>query len=428
MRIPCGLMSNLKVPRWSKIFSANGKKKLLGDITHGLYMLIPLLALAACSPSNTANLTPTPNLALTKTFTQALQAAARALYTPTHTPSPIPPTATSTLTPSVTPIRTPPALPTLFSSKILPSGVVPQTYIQDSCEYLKERWDPNNSAPGTVVMTIMYHSVTEDFATLLPDGSQVHHADLVRAFEHAHEVGFQTITTTQMANFLDHNARIPARSLLVIVDDRKRQAYYETHFFPLLKEFGWTITNAWISAKDTPDYLWKENEAVVATGLVDPQAHGVIHNIPVNDFSTDDFIRGELYGSIDAIRQHFGKRPIAYIWPGGGFSKHGIEIAREAGYRLGFTTNPRGPVMFNWVPQAAKIDPAHTLWLPETPAGDPRMTLPRYWSSDAAYRIDDVINISKQAAADAAQNKATELEYYDIVCKARTGPIPTPAP
>lgn len=384
------------------------------------------LVTGCASPAKNISPTVDPGLAQTAVFQKALEQATRLVPTRTSTATltPLPPTPTAT----VTPIRTPPALPGLFTTTVLDKNLTPQTYIKDTCEYLKDRWDPNNSAPGTVVMTIMYHSVTEDYRPLLADGSQVHHSDLVRTFEHAHEVGFQTINTTQLADFLEHNARIPPRSLLIIVDDRKRKEYYETHFFSFLKEFNWTLTNAWISAKDTPDYLWKENEEVVATGLVDPQAHGVIHNIPANEGSTDDFLRGELYGSIDAILQHFGKKPIAYIWPGGGFTKRSIEIAREAGYRVGFTTNPRGPVMFNWIPQAEKLDPAHTFWLPEIPAGDPLMTLPRYWSMDAAYRIDDVINIGKQATAQAEQTKATELEYYDIVCKARTGPIPTAAP
>jgi peptidoglycan/xylan/chitin deacetylase (PgdA/CDA1 family) len=384
--------------------------------------------LAACSPAGQPAAlagSPTPNLALTEAFQKALDQATRSIPTPTATvtPTPVPPT----LTPTATPIRTPPALPGLFTTDILTKDVLPQTYIQDTCEYLKARWDPNNSSPGTVVMIIMYHSVAKDFRTLEADGSGVHNSDVVMTLKHAKEVGFQTINATQLADFLDHNAKIPRRSLLIIVDDRKRKEFYEANFFPQLKEYGWTMTNAWISAKDTPDYLWKENEEVVATGLVDPQSHGVIHNININEGSSDDFIRGELQGSIDAIKQHFGKTPVGFIWPGGGFTQHAIQLAREIGYRVGFTTNPRGPVMFNWVPQAEKKDDNHTDWLPEIPAKDPRMTLPRYWSIDAAYRIDDVIQINKQAEAAAASSKSTELEYYDIVCKSETGEIPTAA-
>ncbi len=384
---------------------------------------------SACTPvaqGVAAVKAPTPDIARTAAFQKALDQATRSI--PTATPSPTPTLPPPTPTPTVTPIRTPPVLAGVFSTALLDKNITPQTYIASTCEYLKERWDPNKSVPGTVVMTVMFHSVTEDFNPLLPDGSQVHHSDVVNLLNHAHEVGFQTITTAQLADFLDNNAYIPRRSLLIIVDDRKREEFYKTHFFPLLEEYHWSITNAWISAKDTPDYLWKENEAVVATGMVDPQAHGVVHNIPIGEYSKDDFILGELQGSIDAIQQHFGTRPIGFIWPGGGFTKRAIELAREVGYRVGFTTNPRGPIMFNWIPQAAKVDPSHTFWMPEIPAGDPRMTLPRYWSSDAAYRVDDVIAIGDEAIAAAEKSKATELEYYDIVCKGQTGAIPTATP
>ena len=369
---------------------------------------------------------PTPDLTQTAVFKDALAEAVRLLPTSTLTPTvtPLPPT----LTPTPTPIRTPPALPALFSSPVLAKDVLPQTYIKDTCEYLKARWDPNNSAPGTAVMVIMYHSVTEDYNTLLPDGSQVHHSDLVKTFEHAHELGFQTITTAQLADFLDYNAKIPQRSLLMIVDDRKRKEYYETHFVSYLKKYDWTITNAWISATDTPEYLWKENQDVVNAGWVDPQAHGVVHNIPIGDFTKDDYILGELQGSIDAIKSRFGRTPLGFIWPGGGFSRRAVELARQTGYRVGFTTNPRGPVMYNWIPQADQLNPNRPGWLPEIPAGDPRLTLPRYWSIDAAYRLDDVVNVGKQAAEAANTSKGDELEYYDIVCKARTGEIPTPVP
>lgn len=388
-----------------------------------LVLLASVIWLTACSPvfANQAA-SPTPIIALTGTPSAVPTLTAQPSPTPTATvPSPTP-------TSSPTPQRTPSPLPPVFTTTLLAKDSIPVEYVADQCEYLKNRWDANKSQPGTVVMVIMYHSVTKDDRPLSPDGSGVHHADLVKTLEHAHETGFETITAAQLADFLGNNARIPRRSLLIIVDDRKRKEYYETHFIPFLEQYHWTITNAWISAKDTPDYLWKENEEVVQAGWVDVQAHGVVHNIPIGEYSTDADIRAELDGSIETIEKHYGKRPIAFIWPGGGFTARAAQLAVEAGYRLGFTTNPRGPLMYNWVPQAAEKDPNHPFWLPEIPAGNPLMTLPRYWSSDAVYRIDDVIAIGDEAAAQAEKDRANELEYYDVMCKPRSGEIPTLAP
>ena len=384
--------------------------------------------LAACSGAPVVDSqrgSPTPGVDLTRVFAEALLAATNSLPSSTPTPaSSLTPTITPSRTATPTQVRTPPDLPGVFTSTILDSAVIPQTYIENTCQYLKARWDPNNSPPGTVVMIIMYHSITEDSNALFPDGSQVHHSDLVQTLEHAHEVGFETINAEQLADFLETNALIPRRSLLIIVDDRKRKEYYETHFVPFLKDYDWKITNAWISAPDTPEYLLQENREIQAQGWVDVQAHGVIHNIPIGEYSSDDFIRKELTGSIEAIEKNFGAHPVGFIWPGGGFTQRAAELAREAGYRLGFTTNPRGPVMFNWIPGAAQVDPGHTYWLPEIPVEDPLMVLPRYWSMDAAYRIDDVSNIGEQAALDGLKNRETELAYYDIVCKKITGEIP----
>jgi hypothetical protein len=55
---------------------------------------------------------------------------------------------------------------------------------------------------------------------------------------------------------------------------------------------------------------------------------------------------------------------------------------------------------------------------------DPLMVLPRYWDTDALKHLDDIVKISQDAAAYAQQNKATEQEYYDIVCAPTLGPIP----
>ncbi|MCJ7625832.1 MAG: hypothetical protein MUO76_20260, partial [Anaerolineaceae bacterium] len=139
-------------------------------------------------------------------------------------------------------------------------------------------------------------------------------------------------------------------------------------------------------------------------------------------FYCKDYITQEIDPNCDT------DQPLAYIWPGGGFSTRGAELAREAGYHIGFTINPRGPIMYNWVPLADKLDPNTPSWMPESQVGDPLMVLPRYWSKDAAYRIDEVANIGEQAMLYAAENREIELTYYDLMCKEITGEIPTLEP
>ena len=209
----------------------------------------------------------------------------------------------------------------------------------------------------------------------------------------------------------------------MIVDDRHFAEYFNEHFRPYYEDWGWSVINAYISLDERTD-LWAENAALSAEGWVDYQAHGYIHNIPITGSASDEFITGEMGGAITSLQKYMNKTPIAYIWPGGGFSARGVQLGTQLGYKLGFTVNERGPVMYNWVPQADTVNQSNTMAIPETPAGNPLMTLPRYWSANARRNIDTVRVISEEAAQYAEQNKAVELEYYDIVCAPTYGPIP----
>jgi hypothetical protein len=93
------------------------------------------------------------------------------------------------------------------------------------------------------------------------------------------------------------------------------------------------------------------------------------------------------------------------------------------GYRLGFTTNPRGPLMFNWVPLADYGDPKRDTWIPEGSVHDPLMVLPRYWDTDAISHLDEVIQIGQAAAGHANGIKSMEMEYYKLECSSLVGPI-----
>ena len=386
-------------------------------------------------------LRPTPDV--TEFFAGALLTATYAV--PSTTPSPTPVPATATPVPSQTPTLGPtPQLPVPFAYDKLEAGSIPQQYIDNTCEVLADKLNPDNALPGTVVMPIMFHSVTEDGVDLEADGTQINDSMLRDLMTKAKSLGFETISMQQMVDFMEKNTRIPQKSILFIIDDR-RPGVYRSNFLPYLEEYGWHISLAWPIGdtdskpasyiydhpEDTFVTLWEQMEAYYQDGYFDVQSHGYVHNIPTNVDSTDDFLLHEMADSRTELQKHFyckdaqgqpipdcsTTQPLAYIWPGGGFTPRGAEIARQSGYHLGFTTHPRGPVLFNWVPLAAEKDPNRQYWMPEIPVGDPLMTLPRYWSLDAINHLEEVVAISDAAAAYEASTLEANQAYYQYFCQ-----------
>ena len=380
------------------------------NIRFFLNLSLLALLLASCAP---AAATADPGIIQTAAF----ETAFAQVSLPTETPAP-----TETPVPTATIPRTPPALPGNYQTTILKSHDIPRNYVADTCQYLQNKWNPNNSAPGTVVMIIMFHGINKGEAS----GNDITVGEHKKLMDDLYELGFQAINMQQMADFMYNNAKIPPRSVLLIVDDRHFAEYFNDHFRPYFNQWGWPVVNGYIGVDERVD-LWAENAALSAEGWVDYQSHGYLHNTPIGEGSTDEFITSEMGGAILSIQKYMNKTPIGYIWPGGGFSTRAVAIGTQLGYKLGFTVNPRGPVMYNWVPQADTINDSNPYAIPETPAGNPLMTLPRYWSPDARENIDSVRVIGQEAAEFAEQNKAIELEYYDIVCAPTYGPIsPTP--
>ncbi len=383
-------------------------------MTSRLFPRLILLAvlITSCAPSAPAA---APTLDISHAYTQAYETALAQLQ-PTATALP-----TDTPVPAATALRTPPALPAPFVASQLNPLDTPHSYIKDACQYLKDKWTSTNSAPGTIVIVVMFHGIIQGQAET---ANQVGVADFKKIMNDLHDMGFQAINTQQLADFLYNNAKIPQRSVLLVVDDRHTAQNFNDHFREYWQQWGWPVVNGWISAFGGQDQFLQENVALSNEGWVDYQSHGYVHNINMSDDSTDQFLTHELQDSMLNIQKYFNKTPIAIIWPGGGFGLRPVQFARKFGYKLGFTINPRGPLMFNWIPQADTVDPARPVYLPEGPAGDPLMTLPRYWDTDVRSHLDVVRNVGNDAAAYAEQNKATELEYYDILCAPTLGPMP----
>lgn len=375
---------------------------------------VVILLLASCSPVPTT----APTESSSPTFTRVPPTAS---LTPkpsqTATSTPIPATGTHTPIPSLTftPSATPPP-PAQFTSKVLRPNVSAQSYLEN-CKYLKLRWSPGNSSPDTVVVPIMFHGIVKSGHPVenSVDISVEQFQDFVT---YAHYLGFETITTSQLVDFLENNAPIPRRSMIMIIDDRRPGTVRE-HFMPVLQEYNWTLTLGYISGI-VPDSEWANLEDMAKSGRLDVQAHGWLHNAStyIQDTTPEDVIRQEIFKPIPVLQKHFGYRPTAFIWPGGDYNSLAVQIAREAGYKVGFTANSRGPLLFNWIPLGAA----------EQAMNDPLMVLPRFWSNEAGLALDQGIKAGEAAGAYAAKNYKKEANWYRAECGGELPPMPTAIP
>jgi hypothetical protein len=360
-------------------------------------------ALSACTPGGKTNVMQLETVTLTNSHNFTQPAATATEWLPTATPT-LTPTATRTATFTPTATTTPFDIG-FFDTRKLLNDVSPENYIENQCAYLMTRWETGKSVPGTIVVPVMFHSVRQE-GRPVTDPLTVSHEYFIASMDHAKKLGFETITVEELTGFLKNNDPIPPLSMILIIDDR-RPGVVRDHFLPVLDENDWTVTLAYITGL-AADWEWTELERLNSNGRLDVQAHGFLHNGSTyfTEQTSPEIIHQEVYSPIPLITEHFGKRPTAFIWPGGNFTSESITVVHEAGYKLGFTAYSRGPLMFNWIP----------LGEPELAVDDPIMVLPRYWSTNMYVSLDEAVEISSQAAAFANNNRANEYRWYDAFC------------
>lgn len=376
--------------------------------------LLAAMVLVGCSPVVAFfNTESTPAAQNAKTSTAAINPAttnamstptapAAATETATSTATILPPTPAPSISPTVHTTLTPPPG---FNTDTLYDNVLPVSYLEDTCTYYSQRWNVDNAAPGTVVVPVMFHGVTKR-PPAAGDNISVSAETFKASMKKARELGFETITIQQLVDFLHHNAYIPPRSLLLIIDDRRLGTVRE-HFLPILEEYNWHLTMAYITGVIN-EQEWNQLKEVLATGHTEVQAHGFMHNgeTYITKWTSEEIIRQELFSPLAAFEEHIGITPNAFIWPGGNFNQLSVDLADEAGYEVGFTVYARGPIMHNWIP----------LGEPERGMNNPLLVLPRYWSTTLYSNLNYAVEIGKSAQAQAEAQKFQEIAWFQANC------------
>ncbi len=378
-------------------FSPSPRRRLLS-----LALCLWLMSgwLSACGMIEKLGTAATSTITPSATSSYTLTPISTPSATPTTTPSPTA-TPTSTATPTITPTLAPLAT---FSTKLLRPGILPQAYLVDNCSYLQRRWSADGSQPGTVVLPIMFHSIAQDGRQITDTQRDISVSQFLAFVDYAHYLGFETITTPQLLDFLTKNAPIPPRSMMLILDDR-RPGTIRDQFMPVLEQYNWTVTAAYI-VDPSETQAWALMDQLYATGRVDIQSHGYSGRVYIYPYTPEDQVKSEIWDSTPVLERHTGTNPIAFIWPGGDFTPFSVMVASVGGYQLGFTVFSRGPLMFDWIP----------LGEPEQAANDPLLVLPRAWAGSANVNLDEAVRISEQAAAFAEQNYPVEAAWYSTYC------------
>ena len=133
--------------------------------------------------------------------------------------------------------------------------------------------------PGTIVVTIMFHSITKGTVT---DPNQISVHDFSQLMNSLHNQNFTAISMQQMMDFMYNNAKIPQRSILLIQDDRQTAQNFTDHFLPYYNQWGWP-GDQWLDQRIRRDGSGFGGKCrTTKQGWISYQAHGVTSpHIPI---------------------------------------------------------------------------------------------------------------------------------------------------
>lgn len=204
------------------------------------------------------------------------------------------------------------------------------------------------------VEVLLYHE-------LQPGGSQewpvidpgIFYAQLNALLDH----GWQPLTLEQFAAWQQGKLEVKQNSFLLTFDDGGESIYH--HAYPFLLENEIPAVIFLIGKYHDPDYEVKEhiwipklNERQIgemaASGIIQFQSHAYdlhhyIDGVPAALALTPAAVREDLKKSISLINALTGQRVFSIAYPAGAVNEEILEIAREAGFELGFSGNIQGP-------------------------------------------------------------------------------------
>lgn len=196
--------------------------------------------------------------------------------------------------------------------------------------------------PGIPVL--VYHHLLKDEENVnFRNKMVITPAQFAEQMKYLHDHKYQTISLTQLEQYLEDGIRLPDKSVVITFDDGYLSNYH--YAYPILKQYNFhavifAITGSIriVPEQFDPDQLnyisWSEINRY--TDVFEVQAH--THEFHQESFklsyliwrsSTD--IMADLHASQRALPSQY------FAYPYGQYTNRTIRLVQDAGYRLGFT-------------------------------------------------------------------------------------------
>lgn len=184
-----------------------------------------------------------------------------------------------------------------------------------------------------IAVTVLgYHSINDDESIKSPiiigkDRLREH----LQAIE---DLGFTTISVSDLENYLENGKPIPRKSVLITFDDGYLDNYLLA--YPLLKEFNMKATIFVVpSLLNKNPYMTVDQVKELSENGIDIQSHTFSHK-DLNSMSYDDQLN-EFIKSKKSLEKLTSKKITAVAYPKGLFNDDTLKASKDAGYDIGFT-------------------------------------------------------------------------------------------
>ena len=166
---------------------------------------------------------------------------------------------------------------------------------------------------------------------------------------------YTVLRLSQLSDFLEGRQALPARSVVITIDDGYESVY--RHAYPLLKKHGFPATLfVYTDFVGIGDGLnWAQLQEMAASGLVDIQAHSKTHrNLTERQpGETDERYRAAIETELRTPRELLEKRLSRaqvqvrqFAYPFGDANEVVLDTMTRQRYQLGVTVNPGGNPFF----------------------------------------------------------------------------------